>query len=231
MTTALTTTTAVQQAFSNSARTLLPESAAGSDGARRAVIGSDFDTFLKMLTVQMENQDPLNPTDSSEYAVQLATFSGVEQQVRTNELLSAIVDRATGGLAEIAGWVGRQARVTAPVEVGAAGVTVAAETVPFADRATLNIRGANGQLVASEALSPPGGEVLWTPPAGISLPRGPLTFEIESFAADVSLGSEQAAVYADIMEVRLERGTPSIVLPGGTIVPTDSVTALREPPR
>ena len=53
------------------------------------VISSDFETFLKMLTVQMENQDPLNPTDSSEYAMQLATFSGVEQQVLTNDLLNA----------------------------------------------------------------------------------------------------------------------------------------------
>ena len=42
-------------------------------------ISSDFDTFLRMLTVQMRNQDPLDPIDSADYAVQLATFSGVEQ--------------------------------------------------------------------------------------------------------------------------------------------------------
>ena len=46
-----------------------------------AVISSDFETFLRMLTVQLENQDPLDPTDSADYAMQLATFSGVEQQV------------------------------------------------------------------------------------------------------------------------------------------------------
>lgn len=51
---------------------------------------SDFDTFLRMLTVQMQNQDPLDPVDSADYAVQLATFSGVEQQVRTNELLTEL---------------------------------------------------------------------------------------------------------------------------------------------
>ena len=48
--------------------------------AAKAMINSDFETFLKMLTAQMENQDPLNPIESSDYAVQLATFSGVEQQ-------------------------------------------------------------------------------------------------------------------------------------------------------
>ena len=41
-------------------------------------ISSDFNTFLKMLTTQLKNQDPLNPMDNSEYAAQLATFSGVE---------------------------------------------------------------------------------------------------------------------------------------------------------
>ena len=56
----------------------------------RAEVSSDFETFLKMLTVQMQNQDPLNPVDSSDYAIQLATFSGVEQQVKTNDLLASL---------------------------------------------------------------------------------------------------------------------------------------------
>ena len=54
----------------------------------RSALASDFDTFLRMLTTQMQNQDPLNPIDSTDYATQLATFSGVEQQVRTNSLLA-----------------------------------------------------------------------------------------------------------------------------------------------
>ncbi|WP_172332635.1 flagellar hook assembly protein FlgD [Mangrovicoccus sp. HB161399] len=53
-------------------------------------ISSDFQTFLKMLTSQMRNQDPQNPLDSSQFAMQLATFSGVEQQVLTNQLLSEL---------------------------------------------------------------------------------------------------------------------------------------------
>jgi flagellar basal-body rod modification protein FlgD len=60
---------------------------APADNGSGAKISSDFETFLKMLTVQMQNQDPLNPVDSSDYATQLATFSGVEQQVQTNDLL------------------------------------------------------------------------------------------------------------------------------------------------
>ena len=64
----------------------------------------------------MQNQDPLNPMDSADYAVQLATFSGVEQQVRTNQLLTDMQTRfQQSGMAEMAGWIGKEARSPAPV--------------------------------------------------------------------------------------------------------------------
>jgi flagellar basal-body rod modification protein FlgD len=63
---------------------------------RSKALTSDFETFLRMLTVQMKNQDPLNPIESSDFAVQLATFSGVEQQVKTNDLLTKLADSFGG---------------------------------------------------------------------------------------------------------------------------------------
>lgn len=73
-------------ATGRAAATSAPPAASGARGQ----ISSDFQTFLKMLTAQIQNQDPLNPTPSDEFAVQLATFSSVEQQVRTNDLLVAL---------------------------------------------------------------------------------------------------------------------------------------------
>jgi flagellar basal-body rod modification protein FlgD len=76
--------------------------------AQPAAISSDFTTFLKMLTTQMQNQDPLNPIDSADYAVQLATFSGVEQSVKTNQLLESLGQQfGLLGMAQMAGWVGQ----------------------------------------------------------------------------------------------------------------------------
>ncbi|MDQ7777603.1 MAG: flagellar hook capping FlgD N-terminal domain-containing protein [Paracoccus aminovorans] len=43
---------------------------------------SEFETFLKMLTTQIKNQDPLNPMEGTEFAVQLATFSGLSSRFR-----------------------------------------------------------------------------------------------------------------------------------------------------
>jgi len=89
-------------------------------------ISSDFETFLKMLTVQMQNQDPLNPVDSSDYAVQLATFSGVEQQVQTNDLLRGLTAlMGTSGMAQMASWVGKEARAPVAAYFGGSPVTLA----------------------------------------------------------------------------------------------------------
>ena len=55
-----------------------------------SVLSSDFETFIRMLTTQAKYQDPLEPIDSSEYAAQLAQFSMVEQQVKSNDILAQL---------------------------------------------------------------------------------------------------------------------------------------------
>lgn len=54
-------------------------------------LSSDFDTFLVLLTSQLENQDPLEPLKSEQFTQQLVQFSQVEQQIATNEQLESLV--------------------------------------------------------------------------------------------------------------------------------------------
>lgn len=65
-----------------------------SGGATPAASKSmaDYQTFLKLLTAEMRNQDPTNPMDSTEYVAQLASFSQVEQSVQLNAKLSMILE-------------------------------------------------------------------------------------------------------------------------------------------
>ncbi len=49
------------------------------------------DEFLQLLVAQLRYQDPLNPMEAQEFASQLAEFSGLEQQIKTNDLLEAQV--------------------------------------------------------------------------------------------------------------------------------------------
>ncbi|OUR75763.1 hypothetical protein A9Q83_16680 [Alphaproteobacteria bacterium 46_93_T64] len=64
----------------------------GSKAAQSAVsLADNFDDFLTMLTTQLQNQDPLNPTDSNEFTSQLVSFTQVEQSISTNQNLEALI--------------------------------------------------------------------------------------------------------------------------------------------
>jgi flagellar basal-body rod modification protein FlgD len=47
-------------------------------------------TFLKLLVAQIQNQDPLQPTDSMQYITQLAQFSSLEQLININHGISTL---------------------------------------------------------------------------------------------------------------------------------------------
>ena len=65
---------------------------ADSKASQSAVsLADNFDDFLTMLTTQLQNQDPLNPTDSNEFTNQLVSFTGVEQSIATNQNLEALI--------------------------------------------------------------------------------------------------------------------------------------------
>ena len=58
--------------------------------ASRQTIAQNFDTFLQLLTTQLKNQNPLDPLDTNQFTQQLVQFTGVEQQLKTNEFLASM---------------------------------------------------------------------------------------------------------------------------------------------
>lgn len=75
---------------------------------------SDFNTFLTLLTAQVTNQDPLEPLDSTQFVEQLATFSGLEQQVASNTHLEAITQLLQNSIGNTsASLLGQQAATSA----------------------------------------------------------------------------------------------------------------------
>lgn len=67
--------------------------AAASTATTTAAEGAkvDYDSFLKLLVAELSNQDPTEPMDSTKYVSQLATFSQVEQSVKTNSKLDTML--------------------------------------------------------------------------------------------------------------------------------------------
>jgi flagellar basal-body rod modification protein FlgD len=67
-------------------------STTGSTGTTGSqTIAGNFDTFLQLLTTQLQNQDPLSPLDTTQFTQQLVEFASVEQQVNMNTNLQTLI--------------------------------------------------------------------------------------------------------------------------------------------
>ena len=204
---------------------------AANPGASR-LISSDFETFLRMLTTQMENQDPLNPLNSTDFAVQLATFAGVEQQVQTNDLLRDFTSQlGLWGLSNLAGWIGREVRAAVPAAFDGAPVVLETEPPSAAARAELVVTGPDATLADRLDVPPEGGPVAWTGIVdGTALPPGTYAFKLVSYDRDGRVLEESVpGHYVRVTEVRTVDGAPRLVLAGGQTVAPDAVTAVRQP--
>jgi flagellar basal-body rod modification protein FlgD len=72
-------------------------------------ISPDYQSFLKLLTAQMRNQDPTKPTDSTQFVAQLAQFSSVEQQMAANQKLDKLAEAlSTSTVSAAASVLGRK---------------------------------------------------------------------------------------------------------------------------
>lgn len=200
--------------------------------AKASAISSDFNTFLRMLTTQLKNQDPLKPIDSADYAVQLATFSGVEQQVKTNQLLEGLTSQfGVMGMSQLAAWVGQEARASGPVWMDGDAVTLAPEPQTGASRAVLVVRDAAGSMVSREDMPASTNAYEWygADIAGNPLPAGRYNLTLESYAGDRLLGTSEMQAYSRIMEAKNGALGTTLVLEGGIEVAAKDITALRVP--
>jgi flagellar basal-body rod modification protein FlgD len=75
-------------------------------------LAETFDTFLALLTTQLQNQDPLDPMDSSEFTDQLVQFAGVEQAINTNDKLDELLQLQNGSqLTSAVSYIGKTVEV------------------------------------------------------------------------------------------------------------------------
>ncbi len=207
-----------------------PGGEAAAEDTRKKEISSDFQTFLKLLTTQITNQDPMNPMKAEEFAVQLATFSSVEQQVKTNELLAQMTGAGGGGLAAATSWIGRDVRAAGALQFNGAGISLAPEPAIAGQTHQLVVTDRFGVEVDRRALSGDGTSFVYDGRRanGSVLPKGTYTFTVESFEGRALVATAPVEGYARVVEVRSGETEPDLVLAGGQTVPMSAVTAVRE---
>lgn len=207
-------------------------SSSSVDTTAQPVISSDFETFLQMLSTQLQNQDPLDPVKSEDFAVQLATFSSVEQQVLTNNLLESLIAQNTSAaMSDLADWVGLEALSLAPGNWQGDPISVSPNPLTAADTTIFVVRNSDDTVVYEAEVPVSAEAITWdgTNTAGVVQPYGNYTFELENYAEGELLATDQLESYALITEARLVNGETVLVTAAGDLIPSDMITGLRQP--
>lgn len=195
-------------------------------------IAGDFNTFLTLLTTQLQNQDPLEPTDTNEFTRQLVSFAGVEQQIRSNDKLEQLAAlNVFGQRTGAVGFLGRTATIagdTARHDGSGLGFEY---TLPrAADGVELTIRDAFGNEVFSGRGETTAGrhEIFWPGLDENGAPVDPGTFTLSVNATNADGGRIPADVFvsAPVEKVETSGQVPTLTV-GGREVTLDEILAVR----
>ena len=203
----------------------------GGVSSQGTKLGSDFETFLKMLTTQAQNQDPLNPLDSAEYASQLASFSSVEQQVLTNDLLTQLNGQfSASDLSQLTDWVGSEVLSDSAAYFEGQNVMLQLPNRTSAEQSILVVRDADGSEVRRQQISSGQSSVVWDgyTNAGSTAQTGFYSFQVESYEAGVLSSTANAQPYHRVIEARTSGDNQiALTLLGGAEVNSSSVSGIR----
>jgi flagellar basal-body rod modification protein FlgD len=113
-------------------------------------LANNFQTFLTLLTTQLQNQNPLDPLDTNQFTQQLVQFAGVEQQLRSNDQLASLVKlQTTAQASQALNFVGATAVVDGSTTALSGGVAAWSLGVNKPSTVSVSISNSTGQTVFS----------------------------------------------------------------------------------
>ena len=140
------------------------------------------DDFMKLLLAQLKNQDPLKPMDGTDFAVQLAQFSSLEQLSNLNtEMKNQGLNQMTLGYAQSVNMVGKEvvAQKGNTIQADGATTSVNYNLAKEASRVTVNIYDKEGKVVQTFEESGKKGlnALTWNT---ANVPKGTYTFDVSA---------------------------------------------------
>jgi flagellar basal-body rod modification protein FlgD len=185
-------------------------------------IAGNFQSFLTLLTTQLQNQNPLDPLDTNQFTQQLVEFAGVQQQLNTNDSLSTLVSlQQTAQSTQALTFVGK----TAVVDGSTATVTNSTATwdvsVPKDSNLSISITNSTGQTVFSGSYTVKAGDnqpFVWDGKGtdGTQWPDG--QYKMTATAADSSGNSVAVStqIQGVVSSVDLTQSPPLLTIGGQT---------------
>jgi flagellar basal-body rod modification protein FlgD len=140
-----------------SGSTPLPTSSSSSGSAAASAsalatqqIAGNFQSFLTLLTTQLQNQNPLDPLDTNQFTQQLVEFAGVQQQLNTNDSLQTLVSlQQTAQSTQALTFVGKTAVVNGNTAAMTNSLATWQLSVPTNSNVNITIANSTGQTVFS----------------------------------------------------------------------------------
>jgi flagellar basal-body rod modification protein FlgD len=224
----MTTTSPIGSATASS----ISSSASQSGSTTNAASGltQNFNTFLTLLTTQLQNQDPLSPLDTNQFTQQLVSFSQVEQQINTNSNLQQLIAlQGAGESISALPLVGQNIEynsATAPLSNGQANFVY---SLPSATSATaLSVVNSNGQVVYTQQGDTTAGSHAFNwdgkTNTGVQLPDGNYTLQIQAVGASGSAVTPSIASIGTVQAVGVENGTATFTVNGMSVPLNELVT-------
>lgn len=194
--------------------------AAGQAGGTDSLMGQD--TFLKLLTTQMQNQDPLSPMANEEFVAQLAQFASVEQLIGLQGGLDNIALGITSmNNAAMVDLLGQEVVATGDTVglVDGEPVELAWDAASASDETTVHVYDADGQLVWTTTMGPNDGgsqSVSWdgSMTGGGTAEDGTYTFEVVAQDAEGNGVDTETRIIGRVDEMDYSDGTPRLSIRG-----------------
>jgi flagellar basal-body rod modification protein FlgD len=220
----MTTTNAATAPTPVSGTTDVPKSSSSNSlsSSTGSTLAGNFQTFLTLLTTQLQNQNPLDPLDTNQFTQQLVQFAGVEQQLKTNDTLAQLLSlQQTTQATQALGFVGK----TAVVDGATASMTNSAATwhlnVPTSATVDISISNASGQTVFTGKYTAGAGSDIpftWNGQGndGTQWPDGKYTISATGKDASGNSVGIAAQVQGTVSSVDLTQSPPLLTIDGQT---------------
>ena len=128
--------------------------AAATNALANQQIAGNFQSFLQLLTTQLQNQNPLSPLDTNQFTQQLVEFAGVQQQINTNDSLSTLVSlQQTAQSSQALEFVGKTAVVKGSTTSLTSSKAAWGLNIASASTVTINITNSSGATVYTSSIN------------------------------------------------------------------------------
>jgi len=205
-----------------------PTTAQAAATAAGPALAGNFNDFLKLLTTQLQHQDPTSPLDPNQFTQELVQFASVEQQINTNKSLSTMISlQQTQQAASALQFLGATVAVSGTTAELADGVANWNYAVTQPATATINVSNASGQVVYSTSQSvQPGTQTFsWNgvDNHGATWPSGAYKISVNAIGANNQNVPVTTGVQGVVTGVDVSKSPPTLTV-GGQSYALDQIT-------